>query len=385
MNIKLLFEEIQEFEYELSTPGDKRSVFDRVQYFIKETPVLNQEYQKRANYYKDLYSDNSFNKLIIDNSNLFKKVYELINFDELIKLKRANATPEAKKLKDAILTAIDEEILPKDTINLFSKIEQVIVLNDKNKILNIFNNLEKELGKYIDINSIDDPVAEALGLLDAELKNWESVEYLKYILKYIHETSYLQDVDFYDVKNSLGTYLFAIDNSLFSIEEPKRIVYTQKDTTFLIKTSLPDSVITDVNHFNHLKNKIDDNLTIIEDLLIKKASYLRVDEFVNIRTIENIKVVLNKLKQYLMRTQKQVKNDNKNLILNKNTHDLNESELEIAKLVTDGLSNSSIAKRLCKAQGTIRNNLTIIYSKLGIRKNYRNKLKEFYKNINQMT
>jgi DNA-binding NarL/FixJ family response regulator len=46
--------------------------------------------------------------------------------------------------------------------------------------------------------------------------------------------------------------------------------------------------------------------------------------------------------------------------------DLNERELSILKLVANGLTNADIAKRLNLAEGTVRNYLTTIFSKLDV-------------------
>ncbi|MFN2242820.1 MAG: response regulator transcription factor, partial [Anaerolineae bacterium] len=46
---------------------------------------------------------------------------------------------------------------------------------------------------------------------------------------------------------------------------------------------------------------------------------------------------------------------------------LSEREREILRLVAQGLTNREIADRLCLAQGTVKNYVTIILQKLGAR------------------
>lgn len=47
--------------------------------------------------------------------------------------------------------------------------------------------------------------------------------------------------------------------------------------------------------------------------------------------------------------------------------DIRDKELEIIRLVADGLNNKEIAARLFISEGTVRNNLTVILDKLGLR------------------
>lgn len=67
---------------------------------------------------------------------------------------------------------------------------------------------------------------------------------------------------------------------------------------------------------------------------------------------------------------------NKNITQNFSQFGLNEKEIKIIELVADGLSNKEIASKLYLAEGTIRNYLSIILEKLGLRD--RTKLAIFY-------
>lgn len=59
-----------------------------------------------------------------------------------------------------------------------------------------------------------------------------------------------------------------------------------------------------------------------------------------------------------------LKADNKKLIYNLN---LSETEIEIIKLISDGLSNREIAKKIFLTEGTVKNKITDILSKLKLR------------------
>lgn len=50
-----------------------------------------------------------------------------------------------------------------------------------------------------------------------------------------------------------------------------------------------------------------------------------------------------------------------------NQYDIREKEIEIIRLVAEGLSNKEIAARLFISEGTVRNSLTVILDKLGLR------------------
>ena len=52
---------------------------------------------------------------------------------------------------------------------------------------------------------------------------------------------------------------------------------------------------------------------------------------------------------------------------NYESHDINDRELEIIKLISDGLSNREIAKNLFLSEGTVRNYLSSILAKLNLR------------------
>lgn len=59
-----------------------------------------------------------------------------------------------------------------------------------------------------------------------------------------------------------------------------------------------------------------------------------------------------------------LKADNKKLIYNLN---LSETEIEIIKLISDGLNNREIAKKIFLTEGTVKNKITDILSKLKLR------------------
>lgn len=59
-----------------------------------------------------------------------------------------------------------------------------------------------------------------------------------------------------------------------------------------------------------------------------------------------------------------LKSDKKKLIYNLN---LSETEIEIIKLISDGLSNREIAKKIFLTEGTVKNKITDILSKLKLR------------------
>jgi DNA-binding NarL/FixJ family response regulator len=50
-----------------------------------------------------------------------------------------------------------------------------------------------------------------------------------------------------------------------------------------------------------------------------------------------------------------------------NQYDIREKEIEIIRLVAEGLNNREIAARLFISEGTVRNSLTVILDKLGLR------------------
>jgi len=50
-----------------------------------------------------------------------------------------------------------------------------------------------------------------------------------------------------------------------------------------------------------------------------------------------------------------------------NHYDIKEKEIEIIRLVAEGLNNKEIAARLFISEGTVRNSLTVILDKLGLR------------------
>lgn len=50
-----------------------------------------------------------------------------------------------------------------------------------------------------------------------------------------------------------------------------------------------------------------------------------------------------------------------------NQYDIREKEIEIIRLVAEGLNNKEIAARLFISEGTVRNSLTVILDKLGLR------------------
>jgi len=73
-----------------------------------------------------------------------------------------------------------------------------------------------------------------------------------------------------------------------------------------------------------------------------------------------------------------LKADNKKLIYNLN---LSETEIEIIKLISDGLNNREIAKKIFLTEGTVKNKITDILSKLKLRD--RTQIAIFYlKNFN---
>jgi len=136
-------------------------------------------------------------------------------------------------------------------------------------------------------------------------------------------------------------------------------------TTKLIKKTYPQVKIIILTTFS-------DDQYIFEALKNGASSYLLKDveseEIINtIKTIYSGGNVLhNNIAAKLV--SKITKSQNESDFI----QDLTSRELEIAKLVAEGLSNKEIAQRVFIAEGTVKNHITNILSKLGL--NHRTQL-----------
>jgi DNA-binding NarL/FixJ family response regulator len=143
----------------------------------------------------------------------------------------------------------------------------------------------------------------------------------------------------------------------------KKILKVRPDIKIIILTTFND----DEYIFEALKNGA-------KGYLLKN---IKADEIINaIRIVHEGNLLVHP--EVATKLSSMLKADKKKLIYNLN---LSETEIEIIKLISDGLSNREIAKKIFLTEGTVKNKITDILSKLKLRD--RTQIAIFYlKNFN---
>lgn len=129
----------------------------------------------------------------------------------------------------------------------------------------------------------------------------------------------------------------------------KKILKVRPDIKIIILTTFND----DEYIFEALKNGA-------KGYLLKN---IKADEIIKaIRIVHEGNLLVHP--QVATKLSSMLKSDKKKLIYNLN---LSETEIEIIKLISDGLSNREIAKKIFLTEGTVKNKITDILSKLKLR------------------
>lgn len=129
----------------------------------------------------------------------------------------------------------------------------------------------------------------------------------------------------------------------------KKILKVRPDIKIIILTTFND----DEYIFEALKNGA-------KGYLLKN---IKADEIINaIRIVHEGNLLVHP--EVATKLSSMLKADKKKLIYNLN---LSETEIEIIKLISDGLSNREIAKKIFLTEGTVKNKITDILSKLKLR------------------
>ena len=129
----------------------------------------------------------------------------------------------------------------------------------------------------------------------------------------------------------------------------KKILKVRPDIKIIILTTFND----DEYIFEALKNGA-------KGYLLKN---IKADEIIKaIRIVHEGNLLVHP--EVAIKLSSMLKADNKKLIYNLN---LSETEIEIIKLISDGLNNREIAKKIFLTEGTVKNKITDILSKLKLR------------------
>lgn len=152
----------------------------------------------------------------------------------------------------------------------------------------------------------------------------------------------------YCMKNPVDVALLDVRMPVLNGVEATKEICTKTDTKVLILTTFDD----DEYIFDAIKNGA-------KGYLLKNNSPDKIKDAIKMLYAGNSviqDVVLEKIKVGL--------NDNKNNI---DTSLFSKREIEIMELIAKGLSNKEIAKRLYISEGTVKNYITSILNKTGLR------------------
>lgn len=132
--------------------------------------------------------------------------------------------------------------------------------------------------------------------------------------------------------------------------------------TKLIKTEFPNTKVLILTTFRDIEYIEEALKNGASGYLLKDSSYDLIHEGIKASVIGNI-VIHPDIALDILEHKNSSTNPNKIL----KEYGLTDKEYEIIKLIAEGLSNKEISEKLFLSEGTVKNNVSTILSKLGLR------------------